>query len=184
MSNEADEFLTKLLEGNKRYRIGKMEHPHQSLERRKEVLQGQKPFAVIIGCSDSRVPPEIIFDQGIGDLFVVRLAGNLVDDFALGSVEYAVQHLYVKLLVVLGHQNCGAIKAAMSEEEYPEHIESVLHPLRAVVEKRHGDYNANVIAQDNVERVVEELKLSLVEFDKIKIVGAYYHLNTGLVEII
>src|SRR5947208_9005654 len=106
------EAIDKLKEGNGRYASGKLQHPGQTTERRAELTKDQHPFAVIVSCSDSRVPPEIVFDQGLGDLFVVRVAGNVIDDHGLGSIEYAVDHLGARLIVVLGHQSCGAVKAA------------------------------------------------------------------------
>src|SRR5207247_5373090 len=95
--------IAKLKEGNGRYTSGNLEHPGQTTERRAELTKDQHPFAVILSCSDSRVPPEIVFDQGLGDLFVVRVAGNVIDDHGLGSIEYAVDHLGARLIVVLGH---------------------------------------------------------------------------------
>ena len=106
------EAISKLKEGNGRYAGGNLQHPGQTTERRAELAKSQYPFATIVSCSDSRVPPEIVFDQGLGDLFVVRVAGNVVDDHALGSIEYSVDHLGVRLIVVLGHQSCGAVQAA------------------------------------------------------------------------
>src|SRR5207253_8806048 len=106
------EAIAKLKEGNGRYASGRLQRSGQRTERRAELTKDQHPFAVIVSCSDSRVPPEIVFDQGLGDLFVVRVAGNVIDDHSLGSIEYAVDHLGVRLIVVLGHQSCGAVKAA------------------------------------------------------------------------
>ena len=106
------EAISKLKEGNSRYTGGNLQHPGQTTERRAELAKSQYPFATIVSCSDSRVPPEIVFDQGLGDLFVVRVAGNVVDDHALGSIEYSVDPLGVRLIVVLGHQSCGAVQAA------------------------------------------------------------------------
>jgi carbonic anhydrase len=128
------EATSRLKEGNGRYTSGNQQHPHESSEertymatasyenlgmtaaeaatRRAELKTSQHPFAIVLSCSDSRVPPEIVFDQGLGDLFVIRVAGNVIDDQSLGSIEYAVDHLAVRLIVVLGHQRCGAIKAA------------------------------------------------------------------------
>src|SRR5437667_11167751 len=104
------EAISKLKEGNGRYTGGNLQHPGQTAERRTELANTQHPFATIVSCSDSRVPPEIVFDQGLGDLFIVRVAGNVIDDHALGSIEYAVDHLGVRLSVVLGRQSFGAVK--------------------------------------------------------------------------
>jgi carbonic anhydrase len=104
----ADEALARLVEGNKRFVEMKLTHPEQDIACRTTLAKGQQPFAVILGCSDSRVPPEVIFDQGLGDLFVVRVAGNVADDIGIASIEYAVEHLGSRLIVVLGHERCGA----------------------------------------------------------------------------
>ena len=113
------EALERLMAGNQRYATGYPAHPLQNLERVKEVAKGQHPFAIILSCSDSRVPPEIVFDQGIGDLFVVRVAGNTALEDGIGSLEYAVEHLGARLIVVLGHERCGAVSAAMSLQSKP-----------------------------------------------------------------
>ena len=108
-----DQALTQLLRGNERFVAGWPDHPNQSARRRREVSDsGQQPFAIILSCSDSRVPPEIIFDQGLGDLFVIRVAGNIIDDAILGTIEYAVEHVHAPLVMVLGHDKCGAVTAA------------------------------------------------------------------------
>jgi carbonic anhydrase len=122
------EAISKLKEGNGRYTSGNLQHPGQTAERRTELAKTQHPFAGIVSCSDSRVPPEIVFDQGLGDLFVVRVAGNVINDEGLGSVEYTVDHLGTRLILVLGHQSCGAVKAARetiaAKGKAPGHIES------------------------------------------------------------
>src|SRR2546430_7064831 len=124
------EAISKLKEGNGRYTSGNLQHPGQTTERRAELTKSQHPFAVIVSCSDSRVPPEIVFDQGLGDLFVLRVAGHVIDNHSLGSIEYAVDHLAVRLIVVLGHQSCGAVKAAKetitAKGKAPGHIESLV----------------------------------------------------------
>src|SRR5215831_7112000 len=112
----ADDALSRLLNGDKRFVAGKSEEPHGAalIERRHALAKDQKPFAVIVSCSDSRVPPELVFDTTLGDIFVVRTAGEVVDAVALGSIEYAIEHLGTRLIVVLGHQHCGAVSAAVS----------------------------------------------------------------------
>src|SRR6476661_5513416 len=109
----ADDALAKLMAGNQRYTRHKEQHPDESLARRKELIGGQHPFAIVLGCADSRVSPELLFDQGLGDLFVIRVAGNIADDAILGSIEYAIEHLGAKLILVLGHEKCGAVSAAV-----------------------------------------------------------------------
>jgi carbonic anhydrase len=121
-----DQALQKLTEGNARFISCNVTHPGQSKERLQELVSGQHPFAVVVGCSDSRVPPEIIFDQGLGDIFVVRTAGKVLDNAVLGSIEYAVEHLSVPLVVVLGHDSCGAVKAAVEGGTVPDHLDRLV----------------------------------------------------------
>jgi carbonic anhydrase len=184
------EAVSKLKEGNGRYTGGNLQHPGQTTERRAELANSQHPFAIILSCSDSRVPPEIVFDQGLGDLFVVRVAGNVIDDHALGSIEYAVDHLGVRLIVVLGHQSCGAVKAAKetiaAKGKAPAHIQSLVTAIRPAVEATvHDDLEATVKA--NVRDVVQALRSSTpvlkpkVDSGDLRVVGAYYNLDTGAV---
>lgn len=193
---DGEEVLLRLMNGNKLYVAGKSRHPHQTQERRVEVANGQKPFAAILGCSDSRVPPEILFDQGLGDLFVIRVAGNVVDDAVQGSIEYAVQELAVPLVMVLGHEGCGAVKAAVDVVEkggqLPGQIETIINAIKPAVEKakgKPGDLLDNAI-NANVLMVVEKLKVSkpiiikFVEEGKLKVVGANYELKSGIVRIV
>ncbi|MBF0575076.1 carbonic anhydrase [Dysgonomonas sp. GY617] len=118
-SSKAIESLQILKEGNKRFLSGASTHERQDPERIKDLAKGQNPKCVIVGCSDSRVPPEIVFDQGLGDVFSIRTAGNVMADFEIGSIEYAIDHLHTPLVVVMGHQGCGAIKALL------DHVDNV-----------------------------------------------------------
>ncbi len=188
----ANESLQKLQEGNARFIKTSYRHPHQSKYRRFEVLKGQHPFAVIITCSDSRVPPDIIFDQGLGDLFVIRNAGNVSDEHVIASVEYAVCHLGIPLVVVMGHQNCGAVTAALQDAKDSKHITNLVKSIKPAVEiarRKKGDLLDNSIRY-NVQIVVNELKRSkpiiakLAKEGSIKVLGAYYHLDTGKVDFI
>jgi carbonic anhydrase len=187
-----ERFVQKLLDGNRRYVDGKPSHSNQTPERRNQVAKGQHPFAVVVSCSDSRVPPEIIFDQGIGDLFVVRVAGNIVDDGGLGSIEYAAEHLHVSLIVVLGHERCGAVEAAVKGGEAPGHIKSLVETIRPAVENargRPGDLAENAM-RGNVKLVVDRLKASkpilehLVHKGTLSVIGARYDLDDGQVTLI
>jgi carbonic anhydrase len=186
------EAITWLQEGNKRFTGGKNIHPNQEAERRSEVLKGQAPFAAILGCSDSRVPIEIIFDQGIGDLFAVRVAGNVVDDIVSASIEYAVEHLHVPLVVVLGHQNCGAVQAAVKGGSAPGHIPALLEALQPAVEKGRAQAGNDLVDQTvraNVWLTAEAIRDSsllsgMVKEGKVEVVGAYYSLETGQVEFL
>ena len=121
----ARKALKKLIEGNERFINSKLQHPDADLQTRKEALKGQHPFAVILSCSDSRVPLEIIFDQGIGDIFEIKNAGNVLDEHVIGSIEYAVMHCGVKLVLIMGHQDCGAIAATLSGVSETKYIQSL-----------------------------------------------------------
>ncbi|MFN7923138.1 MAG: carbonic anhydrase [Bryobacteraceae bacterium] len=176
--------------GNERHVGAKYVHWHQTMDRRQEVAKGQKPHAIVVSCSDSRVPPEIVFDQGLGDLFVVRVAGHVVGEKELGSIEYAAEHLNAPLIVVMGHQRCGALQAAVGGGAAAGHIGSLIASLTQAVERSKplpGDPLDNAI-HTNVDTVVEQLRDSepvlghMVRSGKIKVVGAYYSLDTGKVE--
>jgi carbonic anhydrase len=182
--------------GNKRYVAGKVRHPNQTARRRTEVAKGQHPFAVILGCADSRVPPELIFDQGLGDLFVVRVAGNIADEADLGSIEYAVEHVGSRLIMVLGHEKCGAVAAALEVVEkgitLPGHLPAVVKPILPAVEAVKGKAGDRLdeAVRANVRLVVNRLKASepvigeMARAGKIKIVGGRYDLTSGAVELI
>ena len=187
-----NQALQLLIEGNKRFAAMNATHPNQGKERRDEVKGGQKPFAVIVGCSDSRIPPEILFDQGIGDVFVIRLAGNIVDDTALGSIEYAVDHLGARLVVVLGHAKCGAVTAATQGGEAHGHIGSIVQLIIPAVEQaraKSGDLIDNSI-KENARLVAATISSSkpilskMAEDGKIAVVPAYYDIDTGMVELL
>ena len=189
-SVSAAEAWERLVLGNKRYVSGKMAHPRENKKRRAEIAKMQKPFVIILSCSDSRVPPEILFDQGLGDVFVIRTAGNVVDSIALGSIEYAVEHLGVKLIVVLGHERCGAVSATVKGGEVPGHIASIVQKIKPAVKaakKQKGDLVENAV-RENVKRIVKELKASepilseFVEEHGLKVIGARYDLDSGKIE--
>ncbi len=181
-----------LISGNKRFAEGNPTHPNQSLSRRREMAKGQSPRAAVLACADSRVSPEIIFDQGLGDLFVVRVAGNVVNDPILGSLEYAVEHLGTQLIVVLGHQRCGAVAAACAGGEAPGHIASLVQALAPAVNKISESEAGRVdlAAKENVRMTVKSLHscgpilAELVRQGKLEVAGAFYDLDTGAVEII
>jgi carbonic anhydrase len=185
----SEQALLRLKEGNERFVTKKCIHPNQSAERQAEVVKGQSPFAAILSCSDSRVPPEILFDQGIGDLFIVRVAGNILSEEILGTIEYSAEHLGIPLVLVLGHQKCGAVQAAVSGGDVPGKIQRLveaLHPAVAKAKNLSGDLVENVV-RANVERTVEQLKESepimaeLVHKGKVRVIGGYYSLETGRV---
>jgi carbonic anhydrase len=185
----AESALAELTAGNAHHVAHRYQHPHETLERQRELASGQSPHAEIMSCADSRVPPELIFDQGLVDLFIIRVAGNVVSDTELGSLEYGAEHLHVPLLVVLGHQHCGAVTAAVEGGEAEGHIAALVNLLRPAVEKTQGmpgDHVENAV-KANVEMVVKQLRSStpvlakLVSEGKLKVVGAVYSLDTGKV---
>ena len=187
-----DGALEKLMEGNQRYIQQKRTFPDQARSRIVEVAQGQHPFATILACSDSRVAPEIIFDQGLGDLFDIRVAGNFLDDVVLGNIEYATLELGVPLLVILGHERCGAVKAALDGKAVPGHIGTLVAAIQPAVDatkNRGGDAWDNAV-RANVKMNVNNLKSSspllaaAVKARQLKVVGARYDLDSGKVEII
>jgi len=188
---KAKHALEKLKAGNQRYANGQLVHHHQSGNRMRAIAIGQHPFAVILGCADSRVPPEIIFDQGLGDLFVIRVAGNIIDDAILGSIEYAVEELKTSLVLVLGHERCGAVAATIKHASVIGHISTLLSAIQPAVDRAKtepGDLLDNAV-RANIELVVNQLTSSfpvaeLVKEERLKVVGAQYNLRCGTVEII
>jgi len=184
------EAISKLKEGNGRYTTGSLQHLGQTAERRTELAKTQHPFAGIVSCSDSRVPPEIVFDQGLGDLFVVRVAGNVINDEGLGSIEYTVDHLGTRLILVLGHQSCGAVEAARetiaAKGKAPGHIESLVTAIKPAVEATAKD-DLETTVKANVKNVVKALRSSTpilkskVDSGEIQVIGGYYSLDTGAV---
>src|SRR5499427_145628 len=184
-----DSALAELKAGNAHHAAHRYQHPHENASRQRELIAGQHPHAEVLSCADSRVPPEIIFDQGLGDLFVVRVAGNVATDTEIGSLEYGAEHLHIPLLVVLGHESCGAVTAAVQPGEAEGHIKALVDLIKPAVEKSRGlpgDPVANAV-RSNVELVVKQLRAStpmlseLVAQGKLKIVGGVYSLETGKV---
>jgi carbonic anhydrase len=187
LSVPADEALNRLKAGNERFAQSKVSAGQPVAERRAATAKAQHPFAIIVGCADSRTSPEIIFDQGIGDLFVVRTAGNLVDDYALGSIEYAVEHLGTRLIVVLGHERCGAVQAALAGGSAPGHIEALvraIQPAVAASKEMKGDPLTNAVHENDAEVAATIRKRAeLGELaSQVRIVEGYYDLDTGKVE--
>jgi carbonic anhydrase len=211
------EAISRLKDGNGRFIAGNMQHPHDSVDERKyiaansyenagtislgmtseqaakrrgELTKSQHPFAIILSCSDSRVPPELVFDEGLGDLFIVRVAGNVLNDEGLGSIEYGVEVLGARLIVVLGHQSCGAVDAAMktvaAKGKAPGHIQSLVTAIKPVVDSTpKGDLDTTIKA--NVKHVVDALRSSRpilkakVDSGDVQVTGGYYTLDTGAV---
>lgn len=188
----ADEAKQLLVEGNNRFVSGNVLNKDISDTRRAELAKGQHPFAVILTCSDSRVPPELLFDQGLGDIFIIRTAGNVLDQIAMGSVEYGVEHLSTPLLVVLGHSNCGAVKATVDGGDFPGSIPAIAAKIKPSVDKvkntgATGDALYQKSEDENIKAVMAYLEETpvvkeLVETNKLTILGAKYHVDSGQVE--
>ncbi|NJK67921.1 MAG: carbonic anhydrase [Microcoleus sp. CSU_2_2] len=187
-----EDALKKLMEGNQRYIEQKRTFPDQSRSRVLEVAKGQHPFAIVLGCSDSRVAPEIIFDQGLGDLFDIRVAGNFIDNVVLGNMEYAAVELGTPLLVILGHERCGAVKAALDGKPVPGHISSLVAAIKPAVYATRGQpgdpwdnaVRANVKMTVNKLKALSPILAKAVKAGTLKVVGARYDLESGEVEVI
>jgi len=183
--------LQMLTDGNARFVADHPRHPHQSASRRTEIAQGQKPFAVVLACADSRVSPEVVFDTGLGDLFVVRVAGNVTDDAVLGSIEYAIEHLGAPLVVVMGHERCGAVQATIdaagSKEPTPGHVGALINAVKPALEAEAptpAETLLDRVVVANVRRVAGQISAdapvaALVKAGKLKVVGGRYDLDTG-----
>lgn len=180
--------IKRMMEGNKRFRADQSTHPDRVGERRLETARLQEPYAVIVGCSDSRVAPEIIFDQGIGDLFIVRVAGNVIGPLERESIEYSALVLHSCLIVVLGHENCGAVKAVL--EGQTASVQAIAQLIDPAVEKARNQKDPLEYAiKQNVKNMVDVLKKNpnlspLIKQDKLAIMGGYYNFHTGEVEIL
>lgn len=181
--------LQMLLDGNQRFMDGKKQYPNQDAARREKLAHGQHPFACVLSCSDSRIPPELVFDRGLGDLFVVRVAGNTVEPAGMESLRYAVDHLGPRLILVLGHRHCGAVKAAVSghTEDFPVIDKSIL-PAVIATKDMPGDPLENATIE-NVRIGVQQLSkwapfAELISEGKLKVVGGIYNLHTGHVMLI
>jgi len=186
-----DAALQMLIDGNQRFVNNMRQNPNQDFTRITQVAPSQAPFAAILGCADSRFPSEIIFDRGFGDLFVCRVAGNVATPEEIGSLEFGTLVLGAKVLMVIGHERCGAVKAAIEGGELPGQIGSLTKAIKPAVESsknQAGDKVENAV-KANVRLQANRLKDSpvinkLVEEGKLKIVGGYYDLDTGAVEIV
>ncbi|MBK7643622.1 MAG: carbonic anhydrase [Planctomycetes bacterium] len=197
--------LERLASGNQRYRSGKADHFNEDRERRRDLAHAQHPFALVIGCADSRVPPELVFDQGLGELFVVRSAGEVLDDLSIASVEYAVEHLDVRTIIVLGHERCGAVTAALSGGELPGHLKYLARAIEPHIEEARAQLPKpadgaapgsaeippevlDAAVEQNVRGVIADLEncgpilSELAHTGELRFVGARYDLDTGAVE--
>ena len=183
-------------DGNTRFATGKSTYPDLSLDRRKETAdKGQHPLAVIVGCSDSRAPVEVIFDWGIGDLFVVRVAGNVCDTDEIASIEYAAGHLKTPLIVILGHTKCGAVTAVATHAEVGGNIPKLVDNIQPAVDRvkknqpnLSGDALIEASIKANIWQSIQDLLTrseevrKLINEGKLKVIGGMYHLDDGTVE--
>jgi carbonic anhydrase len=181
-----DESLKMLQEGNQRFSGSNVTSGKPVAERRAENAQSQHPFAIVVACADSRTAPEIVFDQTIGDLFVIRTAGNLVDEYALGSIEYGVEHLDVRLIVVLGHERCGAVTAALGSDTAPGHLNAIVRDIQPAIKAAagmDGDALANSVLE-NARQMVAQIRTRAELGERasdVRILAGVYDLDTGIV---
>lgn len=191
MASNSD-VIKLLIDGNKRFYSGNMEHPHMSKDDRVLGMAGQEPKVVVLCCSDSRVPPEIVFDVGLGDMFVVRVAGNVVSELVIGSIEYGVTHLGIEVVLVMGHSQCGAIQAVcdgMDKDGYAPAIADQINKAFRKAKAMSGDIEKNTCLI-NVESMVSEIKNKGLGFDKLMsdnelvVCGAYYQIDSGEVKFL
>ena len=184
--------LGRLLEGNKRFGAGTPHHPDHITDIRRGLVNGQEPLAAVLTCADSRVPPVDVFDQGLGDLFVVRVAGNLINDHILGSIEYAVSHLHTPLVMVMGHSSCGAVTAVAQGVKLSGHIASLTPPIDTALKRAKGQEGdlVNNAAKELAMSTAKQIALSepiigdMVHENKVLVVASYYDLDTGEVNLL
>ncbi len=184
------ESLVRLKEGNTRFVKDHLDGKLQDSSRRNSLIGGQQPYAIILGCSDSRVVPELAFDTGLGELFTVRVAGNIANSSSIASIEYAVAHCGTKLIVVLGHQSCGAITAAVVGGDNGYNLNHLLSHINPAIKASNKDASVNEVVKKNVKLTATDLisRSSIiknaVDSDEVNIVAAYYHLDSGKVEFL
>lgn len=186
-----DQALQSLMEGNERFVAGKRRNINQDIARLQAVAKSQKPFAAILGCADSRVPSEIVFDRGFGDLFICRVAGNVATPEEIGSLEFGTLVLGAKVIMVMGHKRCGAVDATIKGASVPGQIGSLLEAIKPSLKRAEGQKGDQLEAttKANVLVQVENLKASpvisqLIEEGKLKVLGGFYDLDTGKVTMV
>ena len=179
--------ITRLKTGNANFVNDSLNNDSQDSSRRKEVVDGQKPYTVILTCSDSRVVPELMFDTGIGELFVIRVAGNVANPSSIASIEYAVAHIDVKLIVVLGHQNCGAVTLALAggdEGKNIDHLLNYIQPAISISDSKKVDDVSLIHAKLTADKIIKASGIiaKAIEDNALKIISAYYNLESGQVD--
>ncbi len=195
-AQKGEEAFSKLMDGNKRFTSDTLSRKNVGEARRKELTKGQQPYAIVVTCSDSRVSPEIMFDEGLGQLFVIRVAGNVLDPVSLGSVEYAAEHLHSPLLILLGHDHCGAVTAALDTKSKPEgNIVAIVRKIMPAVKKAtlkggtkddilNNAVRENVSLTQNYMLRKSPVLKHLIDTGELKVVTGVYHLDSGAVEIL
>ncbi len=184
------EIIQRLTDGNHRFITDRLQRKTSDNNQRKELLNGQEPYAIILSCADSRVVPEMIFDTGPGELFVVRVAGNVANTSSIASIEYAVAHLGTQVIVVLGHQNCGAVTAAVAGGDNGYNINHLLTHIVPAIHNSPDGASVDEVIRKNAHLTAEQLvgRSSIiskaVKQNKLKIITAYYHLDSGKVELL
>ena len=184
------EIIERLKSGNEQFVDNKLSQYNTDSSARKKSVKGQNPFAIVLSCSDSRVVPELIFDTGLGELFVVRVAGNVANTSSIASMEYAVAHLNTKVIMVLGHQNCGAVTAAIKGGNNGYNLNHLLAHILPALEATPKNANVDEVSRKNTSLTVNELTLrsdiiaKAVNSGKLEIIPAYYHLDSGKVEFL
>jgi carbonic anhydrase len=182
----ADEALERLEQGNERFRTGQAVGAGRIGARHKELMAGQEPFAIVLGCSDSRVPTEILFDTRLGDVFVVRVAGNVANTSSIASIEYAVAHIGTRLVVVMGHQNCGAVAAAVEGGDAGKNLNQLLRHIQPALEPPEREVDA--VARRSVRIQADRLTMKsdilrgATENDGVRIVTGFFYFSDGRVE--
>lgn len=182
--------LNRLKDGNKRFVADLLDGKLQNSSRRESLVGGQEPFAIILSCADSRVVPEFAFDTGLGELFVVRVAGNVANSSSIASIEYAVAHLGSQLIVVLGHESCGAVTASINGGDNGYNLNHLLAHIGPAIVASKKDASVDEVVKKNAELTALELKnrsaiiKEALDADKLKIVPAYYNLDTGRVDFL
>lgn len=182
--------LKRLQEGNERFVADKLDGSLNDSNRRKELTSGQSPYAIVLSCADSRVVPELAFDTGLGEIFVIRVAGNVANTESIASIEYAVAHLGTKLIMVLGHESCGAVTAAMDGGDNGYNLNQLLSQITPAIAESADDAEINDVVKKNAQLVSKDLQdrssiiADAVQNGGLEIVPAYYNLDSGKVDIL
>ena len=185
-----DQVLTRLQEGNARFVDDKLDGQLQNSNRRSALTSGQEPYAIILSCADSRVVPELAFDAGLGELFVIRVAGNIANSSSIASIEYAVANLGTGIIMVLGHESCGAVTAAIKGGDNGENLNHLVGHITPAIEAAPDGASVNEVVKENARLSAKELKQrsdiirQAVEAGKVRIVPAYYNLGSGKVDLL